>query len=200
VKLGVRGWEIMRRLFSIVVGVAAVLSAATGLLEFGSSKLIDDTVQHSHEIDGAFRGAAGFVSAWRRDHGRLPSRSEFEAWASTQQDRAYSPTDIQYIVGSFPEDIVREFGPPADDAYLFTFWRGEWNEYYASWADRSSLSFDPSEYFIFGSKWLDLLAFGAAGAALAGVAFAMWPNQPLQPTRATEPTGKQEPPGSGPRA
>jgi hypothetical protein len=159
-------------MFSLVIATAAALSAARGVLVFSSSRLVDETIAHSRELDAMLRSAAEFVAQSRTAQGRFPSRSEFEAWASELPDRAYSAKYVEYSLGSFPEEVLAKFGPPAGEAFLLTIWRGEWNEYYASWADRSTLSFDRPEYFMFGSRWLDSLAFGTASLVLAWAAFA----------------------------
>ncbi|OUR97526.1 hypothetical protein A9Q81_12640 [Gammaproteobacteria bacterium 42_54_T18] len=41
---------------------------------------------------------------------------------------------------------------------LLEVWRGEWSEFYASWARKNTLTFDVADYYITGSWWADTIA------------------------------------------
>jgi hypothetical protein len=183
----------VRKVLSIVLGVAATFSVGLGLIVFSSARNIDETIAHSRQIDVAFREAVNFVRTWRRSEGRLPNSDEFAAWASKLPEEPNSAKDMQYSLNDFPQEVIAKFGRPSGEAYLLTYWRGEWDEYYASWTDTSSLIFDTSKYFMLGSRWLDLFAFCFVGFALVGAAFVAWPpNNAMQRSAlvVTPPAGK----------
>lgn len=181
-------------MFSIGIAMAAALCSALGVLVLSSSTLVDETITNSRDIDAALRAAAAFVAQTRGAQGRLPSRSEFEEWAAKQPERPHSAKYVDYTFANFPEEVVTRFGEPSGETFLLSIWRGEWNEYYAAWADCSTLSFDRADYFMLGSRWLDSLAFGTAGLVLAWAAFATWPRtKPLQPMRAAQRNEHRDP-------
>ena len=58
------------------------------------------------------------------------------------------------------------FGVPPNGAYLLSYWRGEWFEYYASWSQESTLVLDPTEYYIGRNRFLEAGLHIAMGAVL----------------------------------
>jgi hypothetical protein len=169
--------RLLRKGVGFVVGVAGLAAAAAGIVVFSSADAIQETLSHSREIQRAFTSAVRFVEVWQKAEGRLPSASEFVTSRSQQADETYGVQHIELSTRDFPSEVTARFGSPPEGGYLLTFWRGEWNEYYASWADRSSLSFDPAAYFFFGSKRRDLFAFGTAAITLGLAALAIWPRR-----------------------
>ena len=100
-----------------------------------------ETSQHSREIEKSFFLASAVVEEFKKTNGRLPTRSEFTAWADTQPDRAYSAKHLRLLVvqSQFPDEIVKKFGAPPYDGYIIEMWRGEWFEYFVSWKNDSTL-------------------------------------------------------------
>jgi len=160
-----------------VLGTSGVASAIAGFIVFASAAAIDETVSHSQGIDHAFTSAVRFIEDWKKAEGRLPSNSEFVKWRSAQPDQIFGARHVEFSTRDFPTEVTARFGPPTESAYVLTFWRGEWNEYYASWRDRSSLSLDPAAYFFLGGKWRDLMAFTSAAITLGLGAVVIWPRR-----------------------
>ncbi len=169
--------KLLRKGTSLVLGTTALVTAAVGLIVFASAGAIDETIAHSREIERTFTSAVSFVEEWKNARGRLPSASEFVKWRSEQPEQTYGAQSLEFSTRDFPPEVTARFGSATDGGYLLTFWRGEWNEYYASWRGRSSLSFDPAGYFFLGSEWRDLIAFTTAATMLALGAIAIWPRR-----------------------
>lgn len=169
--------KLLRKGTAVVLGAAGLATAAAGLIVFTSSAPINETIAHSRKINRTFTNGVKFVEEWKKAEGRLPSASEFVKWRSQQPNETYGAQHLEFSTRDFPPEAIARFGSPTEGGYLLTFWRGEWNEYYASWANRSSLLFDPAAYFFLGSRWRDLIAFGTAAVFLVLAAIVMWPRR-----------------------
>ena len=168
---------ILRKIVSLGLGIVSSIGLFLGLLyTLGSGALIDSTLENSRSIDTSFNKAASYVEQFQKDHSRLPSAAEFMHWASHFPDRPYTPNGIRLEVTDFPAKSITEFGTPPPNAYLLVLWRGEWEEYYASWAKKSSLTFDKSKYYALGSSYADSAAVLCFGVLLLFAAFKIWPN------------------------
>ena len=58
----------------------------------------------------------------------LPTSDEYAVWASTQPEDVYSAKAVQYSLDDFPQEAITTLDGHCE-AYLLTWWRGEWNEY-----------------------------------------------------------------------
>ena len=136
------------------VGIVMLLSGVLRI--FGPG--LEQTIEHSKVIERKFKVATSYINTYKLKTGRLPSSKEFKIWTSSLPSEPYassSPKDIDFQIGQYSEDITKQFGQAPKDSYLLIYWRGEWDEYYASWADKTSLEFDESKYYMFGSKYLE---------------------------------------------
>jgi hypothetical protein len=135
-----------------------IIALLLGLLSiFSSGTIVKRTVEHSRVLEQVFKEASHYVNTYKLKFGRLPTDQEFEVWASSFKSRPKSHLDAMRIQAApFPEDssITKQFGQAPKDSYLLIYWRGEWNEYYASWVDKTTLQLDESKYYLFGSKYL----------------------------------------------
>ena len=99
----------------------------------------------------SFSSAASWINDYVDSNGRLPSGSEYETWAASQSEEFYGVQSI-YMLGPSSADFYQEaidaFGPPpaSSHSYVLATWMGEWNEYYASWAGKSTLNDSPEFY------------------------------------------------------
>ena len=140
---------------SLILFVGALVLLFGLLYAFGPD-LAKTTIEHNRQLDKTFQEAARFVTSYQAQHGHLPSSKVFEAWTTTYPLAPYtSPNSMLLQLDSFPEEAIKEFGPSSKNSFLLVYWRGEWFEYYASWANRSSLVFEPSKYYALGSKYAD---------------------------------------------
>jgi hypothetical protein len=158
-------------------------AALTALLVLGafifgfSGGGVDKTIQHAHEIEKSFSLALAFIEDFKKTNGHLPSESEFTAWADTQPDRAYSAKGMRLLTtqSQFPEEVVKRFGSSPQDGYIIEMWRGEWFEYFASWANASTLEFDAKKYYFSGSAFVDGLLILALGIVVGFLSRLLWP-------------------------
>ncbi|MDH4099338.1 MAG: hypothetical protein OEV28_02035 [Nitrospirota bacterium] len=142
------------------------------VLGFGA----EETIHHNRQIEGAFQTAAKFVVSFQGKYGRLPNNEEFEIWAKRFPTTPYSsPHGMMILDSSFPDEAIKQFGKAPQDAFLLVYWRSEWNEYYASWVNRTTLQFDESKYYAFGSKLAEssILIIIALSALIGG--HKIWP-------------------------
>lgn len=166
---------------AFAVGTAALIFGA--LYAFGPDLTIE-TIEHSRSIDNAFRLAARYVDKFEKNNGRKPTTKEFEAWAVQADELAFSPYPslkaMQLKLAPFPKAALDRFGPPPTTAYLLIYWRGEWNEYYSSWADRTSMDFEESAFYILGGKYADGALIMVIGAVVFLLGRLIWSAEPLE--------------------
>jgi hypothetical protein len=100
------------------------------------------------------RAASAFVEINKTSTGRLPTTDEFKHWAES------APSQLRL------DGVGFTYLPHEENDYIFDWYggRGAW----LSWkshtrADLANIS--SRYYFIFGSKWADLLVFFGLGAA-----------------------------------
>jgi hypothetical protein len=147
-------------LIVLLIFVSCILALAS--FSVGSGKSIEHTLQNSREIEASFQKAKRFMDHFQTEKHRLPSVDEFKAWTDTFPFRPYTPNGMHLQHDRFSEEAVQKFGSPPSNAYLLLYWRGEWMEYYASWADRTSLEFDRSKYYLLKSRQADAAALALA--------------------------------------
>lgn len=172
---------LVRKITSLTFAALTVL-LALGAFIFGfSGGGVEETVQHAHEIEKSFSLASAFVEDFKKTHGHLPTESEFTAWAGTQPDRAYSAKGMHLLTSQsqFPDEVIKRFGSSPQDGYIIEMWRGEWFEYFASWAKASTLELDAKKFYFSGSSIVDGLLILALGVVVGFISRLLWP----RPTR-----------------
>lgn len=160
-----------------MLGALSVLAALLTVLWGMSGRAIDETIQHSREIERSFALASTFVEGFKQSHGRLPSEAEFSAWADTQPDKAHGPKGMLLLTSQdrFPLEALRKFGSPGQAGYVIQYWRGEWFEYFASWANASTLEFDAKKFYLLGSPAIDGFAAFVVSVIAGFLARRVWP-------------------------
>jgi hypothetical protein len=169
---------VLRKLVGGFMAVLAVLLVCVAVFEmvpFGGG--VQHTVANAREIEKAFGAAAAFADGFIQSNGRLPTEPEFLAWAVTQPESVHSARTFQFLTSpsQFPPEVVQRFGRPVPNSYLLQYWRGEWFEYYASWAKASTLELDPKSFYLLGSPIADGTALLALAILIAAVAKGVWP-------------------------
>ena len=170
--------RILVSFFSLLVGAFSL--SISVVYTFGPD-LAKTTIEHNLQLKNTFNEAAEFVATYQAQQARLPTSQEFEAWAATYPSVPYtSPNGMKLQLNSFPDEAVHLFGPPPKNAFLLVYWSGEWFEYYSSWANSTSLVFEPSDYYLLGSKY----AGGSIAIVVAILTIVMgwrlWPNKALK--------------------
>jgi hypothetical protein len=175
--------KIVRIVSACIAFFVGALALIFGLLHTFGPSLASKTIEHNKQIEQSFRLASHYVSTFKETNGRLPSKQEFEDWASGHPSTPYSiPNGMWIEVKPFPDEAIKKFGKPTDGSYLLVYWRGEWFEYYASWIDRTSLEFDESKYYALGNKYADGSVVLLLGLCAILLGRKMWPNPSFQRT------------------
>jgi hypothetical protein len=130
--------------------------------------------------DDLVKKATKYIDEFKANNSRLPSTEEFDAWMQNSDKHSgtrYDGRGFYYSnKGPFPTSITKGFGnPPSnEDAFIFSFWDGEHSRYYASWSnDKSKTYILDSEYFVYGSKFEDVVMFFLFYCVGASVASAL---------------------------
>jgi len=146
-------------------------------LLIGEERTVNHTIERSRTIETGFRDAADYIQNFQTTQDRLPSKSEFSEWSSRFPEHVDSPRhfDLESRVDHFPEEVIKKFGPAKGGSYLLSYWRGEWTEYYASWANRSTISFDARRYYFLGSNFADVMSMVVLTGIFAILAIKTWP-------------------------
>jgi hypothetical protein len=145
------------------LGSVLLLILGACLLVLGSYVAVSTDSTPTHKLNPAevarVRAARLFVEAHRRVNGRMPEAADFETWART------APEDVRF------DGVGFSYSRRGAESYDFSWWGGE--SQLRSKADSASehtAEISPEDYFVFGSKWLDLLVF--IGAGLVAIAAA----------------------------
>jgi len=164
----------LRIIASVLFGL---LSCFAGLLTYWStsSNQVQQTIANSKLIDASFKEARAYIDAHLRRNGYLPSKEQFDNWASSFPPKPYTPNGIQLDLPPYTQDFIVKHGNPPENGYVLSYWRGEWEESYISWSNRSSLVFSESDYFIFGGPKAQAILGASFVLALAIIAFKLWP-------------------------
>ena len=179
---------LLRKITSLVFAALSVLLALGAFILGFSTGGVDSTVQHAHEIEKSFALASVFVEGFKKTNGQLPTESEFTAWTDTQPDRAYSAKGMHLLTvqSQFPHEVIERFGSAPHDGYIIEMWRGEWFEYFASWANASTLEFDAKKFYFSGSPIVDGLAILALSIAVGFIGRFLWRRPTRHSTRTAQ--------------
>ena len=134
---------------------------------------VNQTMGNSKQIAVEFRKAATVVEAYRKRHGHLPTNDEFSAWSDRQPEQRGTYFIIKPGEDEFGVEAVRQLGRPKGEYFIGMF-RGEWNEYYEPAGGRTTLTFDESDYYVFGSRTLDLVLGGLMTLVILGFSKGLW--------------------------
>ena len=169
---------VLRKLLGALLGVVAavlVCLAVADALPWRAG--VERTVANAREIERSFGRASVFLDGFFKSHSRLPTEAEFSAWGVTQPQCVHGARTFQLLTApsQFPSEITQKFGAPTPNSYLLQYWRGEWFEYYASWAKASTLELNPKSFYLLGSPIADGIALLALSLLVAVAAKGVWP-------------------------
>jgi hypothetical protein len=107
-------------------------------------------VSRNSTLIQSFSSAASWIDDFRKVNGRLPSSDEYKAWAATEPEHVYGVRSISLLTPSsseFYQEAVAALGEPdTAGGYVLAIWTGDSNEYYASWANKSTVHNSPRYY------------------------------------------------------
>jgi hypothetical protein len=173
---------LLRKIGALIFAASSVLLALVAIIWGLSAGGVEHTVQHAREIENSFSLASGFVEGFKKTHGHLPSEAEFTGWADTQPDKAYSAKGMRLLTSQsqFPNEVLEKFGSSPQGGYIIEMWRGEWFEYFVSWANASTLEFDAKKFYFSGNAIGDGLAILALSIVVGFIGRSLWPRPTLR--------------------
>jgi hypothetical protein len=167
----------LRAVASISIAIVAALALLFAWMSSDNSS-VQRTIDKSRAIEANFKQAAAFVERHTAREGSMPTPKEFKTWAEGFPSRPYTINGIVLDLPPYTSALTAKYGQPPKDGYILSYWRGEWEETYVSWTRQSSLVFDQSAYFMFGSSLAQATLGGAIAALMGFVAFKLWPRRP----------------------
>jgi hypothetical protein len=178
--------NLLRKIGALTFAASSALLALVAIILGLSAGGVEHTIQNSREIVNSFSLASGFVENFKKSNGHLPSEAEFTEWADTQSDMAHSAKGMRLLISQsqFPNEVLEKFGSSPQDGYVIEMWRGEWSEYFASWANASTLEFDAKKFYFSGSPIVDGLAILLLSIAVGFIGRFLWPRPTLRSTGA----------------
>ena len=138
----------VRRIMRIICLIGLAVFALAAMIVAVS---LPHEIKRNITLAHSFASAASWIDEFVDSNGRLPSESEYEAWAASQPKDFYGVQSIHILSPSsfgFYREAIDALGPPPSSSrsYVLARWMGEWNEYYASWAGKSTLNNSPEFY------------------------------------------------------
>lgn len=108
--------------------------------------------------------AAQFVDHHFAQYGRVPTAGEFQVWAD------HAPSGLHLDGVGFTYSALPG---PSQKAYAFSFWDGDaWVTWRSTFPDKGA-EVSPTDAFVAGSKWADVLIFFGTGMAALLVAIVL---------------------------
>ncbi|HKY18688.1 MAG TPA: hypothetical protein VJL82_07115 [Rhizomicrobium sp.] len=125
-------WKVGRKFVSILLGIAAALGFLSGaMIMLG---VVPGQLAREQEYARNFRQTEAYVVAYQAGQGHLPSEAELQVWAEGKGLGLFA-TNLT-LRGCMNEFFKKEKG----DRFVISFWRGEWDDCYASPSGRTTLS------------------------------------------------------------
>ena len=163
--------------------LALLLAIVTGCCALPALDSRSHEVAENRLFQARFDQCVRFIDFFQGQHDRLPTPEEYKQWSYNKLPCI--PDTLDGFVGqsveyqtwaNSPPDLhpdVAEFGKPPPNSYLLSIWRGEWEEFYAAWAKRSSLPLSADDYYMFGSRMAELSLILLMGVG----AWWLWPKR-----------------------
>jgi hypothetical protein len=158
------GWRIIRIAAAVLAGVIAALFL---LIAITDPLLLSKQAKVSREYLREFREAERYTTAELKRTGNLPA--DLESWADRRNyvmSAFEATTDSRMCEGGF--------GMGPNDRYLLRFWRGDWEECYASPSGRSTLLLTTGALLRSG-LWKDLALYWLIAFGASIFAWQVWP-------------------------
>ncbi len=160
---------------SCLAAIAAILAFLMAYTPRAS--LVESTIANSHAIDDSLRTVAAYVDVQLRNTGSLPTEEQLRSWGHSLPSPLRRIDSMWLEVPPFDREVVRKHGEPPNDGYILKYWRGEWGESYVSWTGETSLTFDSSDYYLFGTARSERIAAVVSCVAFLVAAAFTWPRK-----------------------
>jgi hypothetical protein len=143
-----------------------ILAASTG------ASIVGQRIENNRKLESDFQKTSQFVKSFLAHRGRLPNDDEIEDWS--KRHLSWARPFLVVRNGPFSAEALAAFGPPPRNGFIIAIWRGEWMEYYASWSGMTTMPFDQSAYYQFGSQAADRLISGLGLLVCFAGGFGLW--------------------------
>jgi hypothetical protein len=157
--------------------ISALLLLTIFVLGLRSQGSIEETIKTSREIEASFRKASDFVEGTIKATGVLPSKVEFDKWSVKDESMPRGVKGLSIDIPPFSSEFNKKHGFPPKNGYVISFWRGEWEENFISWTGKSTLTFEKSNYYMFGSEFMQGAFFVVLSCLLVVGSFKIWPKR-----------------------
>jgi hypothetical protein len=130
----------LRRVLRLI-GLTGV--AFFGLLAITLISTLPHEVSRSSTLIESFSLAASWIDDFEKVNSRLPSTDEYSLWAASKPEHVYGVQSVELLSPSssdFYREAIAALGEPnTGNSYVLAIWTGDQNEYYASWANKSTV-------------------------------------------------------------
>lgn len=100
-----------------------------------------------------------YIKKYSIDHSQLPSWNIVNNWMNSN-DRSYESWGYSYTKAPFHMSLDKVLGAPPKDAYIISYWDGEFFVQNVSWfKDGKQVYIPDSEFFYFGGPLIDFSIF-----------------------------------------
>jgi hypothetical protein len=167
----------VRRVLGIALFLVGLLFGLIVVSKLGEDASVSRIVANNHVIHAHLLETASYVREFLRVHGRLPNQDDAERW-KREAPQAPMRGATWWSAGPFDHAVLEVFGgPPQSEVtpFVVSYWRGEWREYYASWKNATSLTFDANAYYILGSRAADFAVHLMLATVTLALAYFAWP-------------------------
>ena len=149
----------VRYIMKFIAILLLLLGLITGFVGVGfySSNLASDSLSKSKKIENIFSYASEKINKYHSEHEHYPTQETFKSWESELSVFGLYGEILEYKTSEYPKELIKFFDVPVQPSYALIVWRGEWNEYYASWANKSSLPKKINDYYFTGYKIGDFI-------------------------------------------
>jgi hypothetical protein len=152
------GLKMLKQILVILSNISGLLFISLGLLFILFESSIDNTMKHNSEIDLAFNQANEFIQFYKYENNKLPTSAELKKWPSQFPQSPHTPNGIKIITINMPAEIIQKYGKPKGKlAFVLSYWRGDWSEYYISWENESTIIKNRNKYYWSGNSILEWL-------------------------------------------
>ena len=147
----------MIKISTILLLILGILTLGTGAVSYFSGDLTKYSFSKSLDIDALFIFASEKINTFEQNYDHYPSKQDFENWREDFSRFNLYGKNIEYHLNFYPNEVLETFTQPTDEGFVLSLWRDEWHEFYVSWLNQSTLPKSISEYYMTGSRSLDLI-------------------------------------------
>lgn len=137
--------------FLILIGLVTLIYLADATMKTNSNQIIEIDSDNLNLINTADI----YINMYYAKNSRLPDAQEVSLWMNKNNDH-YEGRGYSYRKAPFHENLDTALGIPPKDAFILSYWDGDFTVDYASWFGNRKQAYIPdSEFFKWGSQLAD---------------------------------------------